>query len=234
MKSESVKKEIEVRNLYKFYRMGEQFIHALDGIDLVINRGEFCAIIGTSGSGKSTFLNMLAGMESPTTGQIIINKQHIEKLDQEAMTAFRRKYIGYIFQSFNLIGSMTAIENVALPLCFQGIPLQIRHKKAEIMLKNVGLADRCNHFPNQLSGGQQQRVAIARALISNPCIVFADEPTGNLDSKTSEEIMNLLRNIVKKRGVTLVMVTHDTNLVKYADRIIYILDGKIAKIEEKD
>lgn len=223
---------IQVKDLYKIYRMGDTKVHALDGVDFQIHRGEFCAITGPSGSGKSTLLNMLAGLEHPTKGEIVIAGKHIEKLNEKQLVAFRRARVGFIFQSYNLIATMNAMENVALPLSFRGIPKADRLKQAKKYLQLVGLEKHMKHMPNQMSGGQQQRVGIARALASNPQIIFADEPTGNLDSKTTMEVLRLMQRIVKEQNQTLVMVTHDNNLATYADRIFKIIDGKIVHIEE--
>lgn len=223
---------VEVEDLYKIYKVGENKVRALNGVSFKVHEGEFCAIVGTSGSGKSTLLNMLAGLEHPTKGQISIRGQHIEKMNEKQLVAFRREHVGFIFQSFNLMGTMNAIENVALPLSFRGVPKKERMKRAERMIRLVGLEKHKKHKPNQMSGGQQQRVGMARALVLNPDIVFADEPTGNLDSVTSEEMMTLMRNVVNKHHKTLVMVTHDNQLASYADRIIHIKDGKIIKIED--
>lgn len=228
-----MKKVIEVRNLYKLYRVGDEVVRALDGVDFDIYEGEFCAIVGTSGSGKSTLLNMLAGLEKPTKGEILITGRHIEKLNEEQLVKFRRENVGFIFQSFHLMGTMNAQENVALPLSFQGIPRNIRMKKAEEMLELVNLKQHKNHLPNQMSGGQQQRVGVARALVVDPGIIFADEPTGNLDSHTSEDVMRLMQRVVKEQKKTLVMVTHDNHLASYADRVFHIMDGKILKIEDR-
>ncbi|MEO2237785.1 ABC transporter ATP-binding protein [Dorea sp. YH-dor226] len=228
-----MKKVIEVRNLYKLYRVGDEVVRALDGVDFDIYEGEFCAIVGTSGSGKSTLLNMLAGLEKPTKGEILITGQHIEKMNEEQLVKFRRENVGFIFQSFHLMGTMNAQENVALPLSFQGIPRNIRMKKAEEMLELVNLKQHKNHLPNQMSGGQQQRVGVARALVVDPGIIFADEPTGNLDSHTSEDVMRLMQRVVKEQKKTLVMVTHDNHLASYADRVFHIMDGKILKIEDR-
>ena len=196
-----------------------------------IQKGEFCAIVGTSGSGKSTLLNMLAGLEKPTKGQVIINGKHIEKLEEDELVRFRRENVGFIFQSFHLIGTMNALENVALPLMFRGEPRSTRMQKADRMLSKVGLNAHKKHMPNQMSGGQQQRVGVARALVADSDIIFADEPTGNLDSHTSEEVMRLMRRVVTEQGKTLVMVTHDDHLAEYADRVFHIIDGKIVKID---
>ena len=220
---------IQVKDLYKVYRMGEEKVYALNGVSFEIHRGEFCAITGPSGSGKSTLLNMLAGLEHPTKGEIVIAGKHIEKLNEKQLVTFRRERVGFIFQSYNLIGTMDAVENVALPLSFRGMP---RIKRAKQYLKLVGLEKFMTHMPNQMSGGQQQRVGIARALAMNPQIIFADEPTGNLDSKTTMEVLKLMQKVVREQKQTLVMVTHDNNLATYADRIFKIIDGKIVSIEE--
>lgn len=222
---------IQVKNLYKIYRVGETKVRALNGVDFELYRGEFVAIVGTSGSGKSTLLNMLAGLEKPTKGEIVIGKVHIEKMTEKQLVAFRREKVGFIFQSYNLLNTMNAIENVALPLSFRGIPKRERLKRAEKFMKLVGVGDQAKHMPNQMSGGQQQRVGIARALVVNPQIIFADEPTGNLDSRTTMEVLRLMQRIVKEQKQTLVMVTHDNNLASYADRRIRIVDGKIVGIE---
>ena len=224
---------IEVKDLYKIYKVGSTKVRALNGVDFKVYEGEFCAIVGTSGSGKSTLLNMLAGLEKPTKGEIIIAGHHIEKMSENKLVRFRQKNVGFIFQSFNLLGTMNAIENVALPLSFRGISKQVRLKKAKKMLKLVGLSQHALHRPNQMSGGQQQRVGMARALVVNPKIMFADEPTGNLDSKTSKEMMNLMRKIVNEQKKTLVMVTHDDSLAAIADKVIRIVDGKIVQIEDR-
>lgn len=223
---------IRVRDLYKVYRMGDTKVYALNGVDLDICRGEFCAITGPSGSGKSTLLNMLAGLEHPSKGEIVIAGKHIEKLNEKQLVTFRRERVGFIFQSYNLIATMDAVENVALPLSFRGMGKAKRAKRAKEYLKLVGLERFMTHMPNQMSGGQQQRVGIARALAVDPQIIFADEPTGNLDSKTTMEVLKLMQTIVRERNQTLVMVTHDNNLATYADRIIKIIDGKIVSIEE--
>ena len=223
---------IRVKGLYKIYRVGETKVHALNGVDFEVQRGQFVAIVGASGSGKSTLLNMLAGLEKPTRGQIEIAGRHIEKLTEKQLVAFRREKVGFVFQSYNLLNTMNAIENVALPLAFRGIPKGKRLLAARKYLKLVGVDKQANHMPNQMSGGQQQRVGIARALVVKPQIIFADEPTGNLDSKTTMEVLKLLQQIVREQNQTLVMVTHDDNLASYADRRIRIMDGKIVGIEE--
>ena len=224
---------IQVKNLYKIFRVGNEKVRALNGVDLTIYKGEFCAIVGTSGSGKSTMLNMLAGLEKPTKGEVIVAGEHLEKMNENQLVKFRREHVGFIFQSFNLLGTMNAIENVALPLTFRGVDKKIREAKAVEMLKLVGLPKHMKHRPNEMSGGQQQRVGVACALVLDPEIIFADEPTGNLDSKTSAEVLGLMRKVVTEKNQTMVMVTHDNHLAGFADRIFHIIDGKIVKIEER-
>ena len=224
---------ISVKDLYKIYRVGETRVRALNGVSFTINRGDFCSIVGTSGSGKSTLLNMLAGLEKPTKGEIVIAGEHMERKTENQLVAFRREHIGFIFQSFNLMGTMNAIENVALPLTFQGMDRKSRNRKAEEMLELVGLSKHKMHRPNQMSGGQQQRVGVARALVVEPEIIFADEPTGNLDSNTSVEVMNLMKKVVREKCQTLVMVTHDNYLAGFADLVLRIKDGRIIEIEDR-
>ena len=223
---------IEVKNLYKIYRVGENKVYALNGVDFTMYKGEFCAIVGTSGSGKSTLLNMLAGLEKPTRGEIVIGGKHIEKLKEDQLVSFRREKVGFIFQSYNLLNTMNSVENIALPLAFRGAPKKKRLEEAKKYLKLVGLEKVGDHMPNQMSGGQQQRVGIARALAVHPEIIFADEPTGNLDSHTTMDVLQLMQQIVREQNQTLVMVTHDNNLASYADRVFHIIDGRIVKIEE--
>ena len=225
-------KAIIVKDLYKFYRVGDSVVRALDGVSFEVSEGEFCAIVGTSGSGKSTLLNMLAGLEKPTRGQVVIGGHHIEKLNESELVKFRRDNVGFVFQSFHLLGTMNALENVALPLTFRGESLKSRMKKADEMLKLVGLTKHRKHLPRQMSGGQQQRVGVARALVADPRILYCDEPTGNLDSHTSEDVMRLMQRVVREQNRTMVMVTHDDHLAQYADRIFHIIDGKIVKIED--
>lgn len=229
----SRKPVIEVKGLYKIYRVGETKVRALNGVDFSIYKGEFCAIVGKSGSGKSTLLNMLAGLEKPSKGEIIIAGEHMEHKNENQLVKFRREHIGFIFQSFNLMGTMNAIENVAMPLTFQGMDRKVRLEKANQVLDLVGLKKHKKHKPTQMSGGQQQRVGVARALVVNPEIIFADEPTGNLDSNTSKDVLGLMRKVVVEQNQTLVMVTHDNDLAGVADRIFHIRDGKIVRIENK-
>lgn len=224
---------IEVKGIRKVYRVGNEKVIALENINLSIGKGEICCLLGTSGSGKSTLLNLMAGLEKPTRGEIIIKNTHVEKLDEKRLVLFRQKYVGFVFQSYNLLPNLTAMENVGLPLAFKGIPRWIRDKKSKQMLSSVGLKSHSNRKPSQMSGGQQQRVGIARAFVGNPEIVFADEPTGNLDSKTTVEVMDLITGIARKNNQTLIIVTHDTNIAGYADKIIHILDGNIEKVEFK-
>ena len=224
---------IQVKNLYKIFRVGNSKVRALNGVDLTIYRGEFCAIVGTSGSGKSTMLNMLAGLEKPTKGEVIVAGEHLENMTENQQVRFRREKIGFIFQSFNLLGAMNAVENVALPLTFRGVDKKTREEKASKMLDLVGLSKHKKHRPNEMSGGQQQRVGVARALVLDPEIIFADEPTGNLDSHTSEDVLKLMRKVVQEKNQTLVMVTHDNHLAGFADRVFHIIDGKIVKIEDR-
>lgn len=224
---------IEVHNLRKVYRMGKEKIVALNHVDLEIEKGEICCLFGTSGSGKSTLLNMLAGLEKPTKGTIQIKKVHIEKLTESQLATFRQKYIGFVFQSYNLIPTLTAQENVALPLIFQGVSKKERDKRAKEMLEAVGLAKRIKHKPKEMSGGQQQRVSIARAFVNKPQILFADEPTGNLDTHTTVEVMDIITKIARETNQTMIIVSHDPEIADYADKIITIQDGDVLKIEKK-
>ena len=222
---------ITVRNAKKFYRVGSVDIQALRGVDLTIEAGELCCIIGRSGSGKSTLLNVLAGLEHVTSGELIIAGKRLDRMNQSELIRFRQQHIGFIFQSFNLMPYYTALENVAFPLAFRGVPAYKRNRMAANMLKLVGLETHMKHKPSQMSGGQQQRVGIARALVTDPEIVFADEPTGNLDSSTSDEVMNVICDILREKGKTLIMVTHDPNMAEYADKVVNLLDGRIVDIQ---
>ncbi|HHX12666.1 MAG TPA: ABC transporter ATP-binding protein [Clostridiales bacterium] len=229
-KSETI---IEVKNAKKIYRMGSERICAVDDISFTVKQGEFCCLYGVSGSGKSTLLNLMAGIEKLTSGQVIIKRKNIGRMSEKNLAKFRQNNLGFVFQSYNLLGSMTALENVELPLIFKHLRAKKRKKMAKDMLVKVGLGPRLKHRPKEMSGGQQQRVGIARAFVSNPEIVFADEPTGNLDSKTSKEVMDLILDMAKVNNQTIVMVTHDRRLAEYADKIIHIFDGKIEKVEIK-
>ncbi len=224
---------IEVKGLRKVYRMGKEKIIALNHIDLNIEKGEICCLFGTSGSGKSTLLNMLAGLEKPTKGSIKIKKVRVDQLNETQLAIFRQKYIGFVFQSYNLIPTLTAIENVALPLVFQELGKKEREKRAKEMLEAVGLGNRLHHKPKEMSGGQQQRVSIARAFVNRPQILFADEPTGNLDTHTTIEVMDIITKIAREYNQTLIIVSHDPEIAGYADKIITIQDGDVLKIENK-
>ena len=218
---------IKVENLRKVYKVGGEKVVALDNISLHIEKGEFCCIVGTSGSGKSTLLNQLTGLEKPTKGKVKINGQLVSKMTEKELATFRQNNIGFIFQSYNLLPTLTAMENVAFPLLFRGIDKKTREKKAKKILKDMGLGERMNHKPGEMSGGQQQRVGIARAFVGRPKVIFADEPTGNLDSATTEQVMKMLLDISRENNITFVMVTHDPELAKMAPRIITLKDGRV-------
>ncbi len=222
---------ISVKDIRKVYRVDKERVVALNRINLDIEQGEVCCILGTSGSGKSTLLNIMAGLEKPTKGAVIIDGQDIAKMSEKQLALFRQLNIGFIFQSYNLMPTMTATENVALPLMFRGIGRKERMKEARRMLKRVNLGGRLSHKPTQMSGGQQQRVGIARAFVAKPKIVFADEPTGNLDTKTTLEVMEMIVRMSRKYGETLILVTHDQEIAQYADRIIHLVDGNIVSDE---
>ena len=224
---------IRIRDVKKIYQMGSEAIHAVDGISLNVHQGEVCCLLGKSGSGKSTLLNLMAGLEKPTEGRIIFHKKHMERMDEEQLALFRREYVGFVFQSYNLLPTLTALENVALSLIFRGVSVKERNERAMEMLRAVGLADRAHHKPFEMSGGQQQRVSIARAFVNEPPVVFADEPTGNLDTKTTYEMMDLITGMAKKNNQTLIIVTHDLELAEYADRVVVLQDGKIERIEKR-
>ena len=224
---------IRLQDVRKEYVVGDSHIHALDGVSLTVRPGEFVCISGRSGSGKSTMLNMLAGLEKPTSGEIVILDKHIENMSESARIRFRRQYIGFVFQSYNLMPQYTAVENVELPLMLRGIGKRERRKQALAVMEQVGIVSHAEHKPSELSGGQQQRVGIARALITKPPIVFADELTGNLDTKTSAEIMDLLTGLFRSSGTTFMLVSHDPDMSQYTDRTIHLLDGKIIS-EEKN
>lgn len=225
-----MKAYISTKDLYKIYVMGDEKIRALDGVTMDIAKGERVCVLGTSGSGKSTLLNMLAGLEPATKGQIIFSGIHLEKLNEDQLTAFRSLNIGFVFQSYNLIPTLNALENVALGLTFKGVSKKERDQMATEMLVQVGLGDRLKHRPKELSGGQQQRVSIARAFVGNPKIIFADEPTGNLDTNTSFEIMDMMTTLADQHNQTLIIVTHDDEITSYADRTFHMRDGKLDRI----
>ena len=218
---------IHTEKLRKVYAVGKERVIALNNIDLNIEKGEFCCIVGQSGSGKSTLLNQLAGLEKPTKGKVFIGRHEISAMSETELARFRQEHLGFIFQSYNLLPTMTAAENVALPLMFKGVGKKERLRRAKVELKNMGLLGRANHLPTEMSGGQQQRVGIARAFVSNPKVIFADEPTGNLDSRTSKQVLYRMLELSKNQGVTFVMVTHEPELAACADRIVTILDGKV-------
>ena len=222
---------IRLQDVRKEYVVGDSHIHALDGVSLTVSPGEFVCISGRSGSGKSTMLNMLAGLEKPTSGEIVILDKHIENMSESARIRFRRQYIGFVFQSYNLMPQYTAVENVELPLMLRGIGKRERRKQALAVMEQVGIVSHAEHKPSELSGGQQQRVGIARALITKPPIIFADELTGNLDTKTSAEIMDLLTGLFRSSGTTFMLVSHDPDMSRYTDRTIHLLDGNIISEE---
>lgn len=222
---------IEVKNLKKIYRMGKEEIVALNNISLTIDDQDICCLFGTSGSGKSTLLNMLAGLEKPTSGKVYIKDKPVHKMTEVQLAKFRQRYIGFVFQSYNLISSLTALENVSLPLIFQGMPRKIRDERAKEMLAAVGLSHRFHHKPNEMSGGQQQRVSIARAFVNRPSILFADEPTGNLDTATTLEVMDIITSIARDYKQTLIIVSHDPEIADYANKIVTVKNGNIEKIQ---
>lgn len=217
---------IEVQELYKIYNPGENEVHALDGISLTIDRGEFVAIVGHSGSGKSTFMNMLGCLDTPTSGEYYLDGINVANMSDDELSDIRNKQIGFIFQGFNLIPSLTAVENVELPLVYRGMPKEERRKLSIAALERVGMGHRLDHRPTQLSGGQQQRVAIARAIAARPPIIMADEPTGNLDTKSGADVMRILHEL-SEEGRTIVLITHDNDIARQAKRAIRIIDGKV-------
>lgn len=223
---------INIKNIRKVYRMGQEKIVAISNISLKIKEKEICCLLGKSGSGKSTLLNLMAGLEKPTNGEIIFKNSHIERMNEKELAKFRQMYVGFVFQSYNLMPTLTAVENVMMPLIFKKVPKKERIERAMDMLKAVGLEDRAKHKPSEMSGGQQQRVSIARAFINKPSVIFADEPTGNLDTKTTFEMMDLITGLAVSNNQTMIIVTHDTEISSYANKIVYISDGKIEKIEE--
>ena len=227
-----LEKIIQLHDIKKVYKMGSESIYALNGVTLDFYKGKIYCLLGTSGSGKSTLLNMIAGLEKPTSGTIVFHNQDLHHMNENQLALFRQKYIGFIFQSYNLLATLTALENVALPLIFRKVKKRERNRMAYRMLKAVGLENRVEHRPSEMSGGQQQRVSIARAFVNKPQVVFADEPTGNLDTRTTYEMMNLIVGLARSNEQTLIIVTHDLEISQYADCIIKIRDGNVYDIEE--
>ena len=223
---------IETQELWKTYRMGAESIHALQGLSVSIDQGEFVAIMGPSGSGKSTFMNLIGCLDTPSTGTYMLNQQNVSQMNDDELARIRNQEIGFVFQTFNLLPRASALHNVELPLIYAGVPLSTRKNRAIEALKLVELEDRMSHRPNELSGGQRQRVAIARALVNNPSIVLADEPTGNLDSKTGVEIMAVFERLHQK-GHTIILITHEQDIAKHAHRVIHILDGAVERDERR-
>jgi len=228
-----VENAVRVRNVIKRYEMGEVVVEALRGINMEVRRGEYISVVGPSGSGKSTLFNMIGGLDKPTEGRVYIDEVDIAQLDAYELAWLRCRKIGYIFQTFNLIPVMTALENITLPMVFAGATTHEAIERGLAILELVGLRDRYGHKPSELSGGQQQRVAIARALANDPSILLADEPTGNLDTKTGLEIIDLLRRLNKEKGVTVIVNTHDMKMLDVSDRIFHIQDGRVARIETR-
>jgi putative ABC transport system ATP-binding protein len=220
---------IDLENIHKTYKMGDVQVHALRGVSLQIREGEFVAIMGASGSGKSTTMNILGCLDRPTKGSYILDGQDVSEMSKDERADVRSRKIGFVFQGFNLLSRTSALENVELPMLYAGVSSTDRHQRAMASLAAVGLAGREQNHPNQLSGGQQQRVAVARALVNDPALILADEPTGNLDSRTSVEVMEIFQRLNRERGITLVLVTHEPDIAQYADRVIVFKDGKIRK-----
>jgi putative ABC transport system ATP-binding protein len=221
---------ISLENITKTYILGDQVVHALKGVDLQIQRSEYIALMGPSGSGKSTLMNIIGCLDSPSSGSYWLNNHEVSKMSDASLSEVRNREIGFVFQTFNLLNRMNAVENVALPLVYAGIPKKLREDMAREVLVRVGLKDRMNHKPNELSGGQRQRVAVARALVNNPSLLLADEPTGNLDSKTSHEIMLLFEEI-HAAGNTIVLVTHEEDIAQHAKKVVRMKDGNIENVQ---
>jgi putative ABC transport system ATP-binding protein len=231
--NQSAELAIRAVDLTRTFEVGETTVEALRGVSLQVPKGQFVALVGPSGSGKSTFLNLVGGLDRPTDGELWVDGVELSVSKEKALTEHRRQRVGFVFQSFNLLPRLTALENVALPLMFVGVPMRERLNRARELLTQVGLADRLEHRPTQLSGGEQQRVAIARALVSRPAMILADEPTGNIDSATGAEIMALLRHLNREQDVTLLLVTHDPEAAAFADRLIQLRDGQIVEGEDR-
>jgi len=223
---------IQLKNVRKVYPMGDEKIVALDDVNLEFHKGKIYCLLGVSGSGKSTLLNIIAGLEKPTKGEIVFKGHNIHKMNEKKLASFRQRYIGFVFQQYNLMPTLSALENTTLPLIFRKVPKRVRNQKARKMLKAVGLGKRLRNKPSQMSGGQQQRVSIARAFVNDPQVVFAAESTGNLDTKTTKEMMDLILGMAKTHNQTLILVTHNLELSRYCDHVIHIRDGKIEKIED--
>lgn len=220
---------LEIDHLHKVYKTGDVEVHALRGVSLTIREGEFVAIMGTSGSGKSTMMNILGCLDRPTRGKYILDGNDVSQLSKDQRADIRNTKIGFVFQGFNLLSRTSALENVELPMLYANVPTEVRHKRAHEALVSVGLAGREYNHPNQLSGGQQQRVAIARSLVNNPSLILADEPTGNLDTRTSIEVMEIFQRLNREKGITIVLVTHEQDIAEYTQRVVVFRDGKIKR-----
>jgi putative ABC transport system ATP-binding protein len=225
---------IELQEICKIYQMGEIEVHALCGVSLKVRAGEMIAVMGPSGSGKSTMMNMLGCLDQPTSGTYLLEGRDVSRLNDDQLAEIRNGKIGFVFQTFNLLARTTALDNVMLPLIYAGVSTGERRERAQRALEAVGLADRMNHSPNELSGGQQQRVAIARSLVNDPSIILADEPTGNLDSKSGAEVMAILQELNRQRGITVVLVTHDPKIAWHTGRILHLYDGAVTEVETVD
>jgi putative ABC transport system ATP-binding protein len=225
---------IRIQDLHRDYPMGHEIVHALDGVSLTVSTGEFLGVMGPSGSGKSTLLYLMGGLDRPTAGHILVRDQDITGLDENGLAAYRRREVGFVFQTFNLIATMGALENVEFPMLFARVPPAQRQERARYLLELMGLGDRMGHKPTELSGGQQQRVAIARALVNDPTIILADEPTGNLDSHTGAEVMAILAQLNQEQGRTIVVVSHDPAIIDFTSRCVHLLDGRVAEAMTND